>query len=225
MAAGSQVKPNFKHGIGGYSSHGCRCSICKDAAIQKRVKERNRLRGTEPNKHGTLRSYNVYGCRCEICTTYHSEYGIKYKKDRIGNTPIIHGGTGYSIYGCRCKICNEANMSYRLKQKYNPVVIVSERERGWRRKGIKNYTYKDYISMYKEQNGNCAICNNSMEISTTRDSELSVRRVANVDHNHDTGKVRALLCNDCNKMVGFGVTPDILRKGAEYINKYGVVKQ
>lgn len=60
-------------------------------------------------------------------------------------------------------------------------------------------TKDDYIRMYEEQGGVCAICKqpeNFLDKNTGK-----VRNLA-VDHNHTTGKVRALLCFGCNSTVG-----------------------
>lgn len=53
-----------------------------------------------------------------------------------------------------------------------------------RRYGI---TDEEYIKMWKEQKGKCALCGKELE-----DAYLDV------DHNHKTGKVRGLLCRGCN---------------------------
>ncbi|KKN26953.1 hypothetical protein LCGC14_0869490 [marine sediment metagenome] len=47
--------------------------------------------------------------------------------------------------------------------------------------------------MFSTQNGECAICG-------THSSELD--QALSVDHDHSTGKVRGLLCNSCNLMLG-----------------------
>jgi hypothetical protein len=52
-------------------------------------------------------------------------------------------------------------------------------------------TPEDYDKMFAEQNGRCAICGNE-----------STKRLC-VDHDHKTGKIRGLLCFDCNKALGF----------------------
>ena len=49
----------------------------------------------------------------------------------------------------------------------------------------------EYDSKFKDQGGKCAICN----------EEQSEKRLA-VDHCHRTGKVRSLLCDNCNKAIG-----------------------
>lgn len=51
----------------------------------------------------------------------------------------------------------------------------------------------EYEKMYEEQGGHCAIC----QRATGKTKRLAV------DHDHDTGLVRGLLCGPCNKMVGY----------------------
>jgi len=55
-----------------------------------------------------------------------------------------------------------------------------------RRYGI---TYADYQRMLELQKGLCAICNRSAKLD--------------VDHNHETGRVRGLLCRKCNLGIGY----------------------
>lgn len=50
-----------------------------------------------------------------------------------------------------------------------------------------------YNKMFKEQEGCCGICKRHQ-------SEFDSRLV--VDHNHETGKVRGLLCFQCNTALG-----------------------
>ena len=66
-----------------------------------------------------------------------------------------------------------------------------ERERKF---GINSETY---AQMLQNQNGVCAICGNP-ETAT----RLGVVRALSVDHCHTTGRIRGLLCSDCNTGIG-----------------------
>ena len=68
-----------------------------------------------------------------------------------------------------------------------------------RRARLKKFdlTLADYDQMWALHNGRCAICR-APETSTYRET---VRYLA-VDHDHETGKVRGLLCAVCNIRLG-----------------------
>lgn len=73
-------------------------------------------------------------------------------------------------------------------------------------------TLEDFNKMLLEQEGKCAICSSP---------HAGRNGTFNVDHCHATGKVRALLCHDCNTALGkFKDNPDLMRKAADYIEKY-----
>ena len=73
---------------------------------------------------------------------------------------------------------------------------------------------EQYNQMFVNQNGLCAICFNREVKSNT--IKLSV------DHNHQTNKIRGLLCNNCNKGLGdFKDSKDLLFKAIKYLKKYG----
>jgi hypothetical protein len=61
-------------------------------------------------------------------------------------------------------------------------------------------TLGDYNRMFEEQNGVCAICGKK-ESSLSNYSD-SIKHLS-VDHNHMTGEVRGLLCDKCNRMIGY----------------------
>ena len=73
---------------------------------------------------------------------------------------------------------------------------------------------EQYNEMFNQQNGKCAICNDIGD-----DSKLF--RPLYIDHNHTTGKVRGLLCQRCNFMIGQARDSiEILSKGIEYLKHY-----
>jgi len=75
----------------------------------------------------------------------------------------------------------------------------------------KNYgiTIDDYNKMFEEQNGCCKLCGRHQ-------SEQKFRLC--VDHNHETGRVRGLLCTRCN--VGLGYYERFSLKIITYLGKY-----
>ncbi|MEU8683182.1 endonuclease VII domain-containing protein [Streptomyces sp. NPDC048611] len=66
----------------------------------------------------------------------------------------------------------------------------------------------DYDRLYALQNGVCAIC----QRATGKTRRLSV------DHDHETGLVRGLLCRPCNSMLGHGRDdPKFFGRAATYL--------
>ena len=71
-------------------------------------------------------------------------------------------------------------------------------------------TLDDYNALSESQNHVCAIC----------ETNKGKRRMA-VDHCHDTGKIRGLLCKDCNTGIGnLNDDPNLLHKALEYLNAH-----
>ena len=76
---------------------------------------------------------------------------------------------------------------------------------------------EDFERLFKAQNGVCAICCQKERI---RDVRGNVRQIG-VDHDHASGRVRGLLCNACNRGVGFfGDNPERLEAAAAYLRRY-----
>ena len=75
---------------------------------------------------------------------------------------------------------------------------------------------EQYSEMVVRQGGVCASCG---EPETERSPKGYLRALA-VDHDHATGRVRALLCGACNRTLGHsGEDADRLRRVAEYLDK------
>lgn len=66
-------------------------------------------------------------------------------------------------------------------------------------KYLYGLTYEEYMAMLKEQNDKCAICNNKEQVFNHQSKK--VQKLC-VDHDHDTGAIRGLLCTACNKGLG-----------------------
>jgi len=124
-----------------------------------------------------------------------------------------------------CKSCVDAGYSARKKE--NPEKILRYRisakaaEKKWRdanheriRAGNlrRNFgiSMEQYDEMTLNQGGVCAIC----------EGKCKTGKYLAVDHNHESGKVRGLLCYVCNTSIGkFKDSPELLRRAAGYLEK------
>ena len=108
-----------------------------------------------------------------------------------------------------CKKC--ANKSSREWKEKHPEQYAKAL---WRCRLKKEYgiTEKDYDRMYMEQLGVCAIC----EKPETRQLKGKTTLLC-VDHDHETGKVRGLLCHRCNTVIGMFTDTDLLDSAKRYL--------
>ncbi len=84
-------------------------------------------------------------------------------------------------------------------------------ERVWAR-NISRYglTPEGYRAMERNQESRCAICNKAPS-----------KKRLHIDHDHDTGAVRALLCTSCNTGLGlFREDTALLDRAAQYLNQH-----
>ena len=80
----------------------------------------------------------------------------------------------------------------------------------WKRAGII-ITIEEYEQRLQEQNNVCAIC----KTPTTK-----LTRLLDVDHCHETGKVRGLLCMHCNRGLGlFRDSQESLLEAVNYLKQ------
>ena len=85
----------------------------------------------------------------------------------------------------------------------NKIKIYSQRN-GW------IITLNEYNEMLKQAKNKCSLC----------DKDNGNRKLF-IDHNHNTGKVRGLLCNKCNSALGmFNDDAELLKKASDYVIKY-----
>ena len=108
-----------------------------------------------------------------------------------------------------CKVCKSA---YRTKnRKDNP--------EAWKKRDLKSdlkklygMSVETYEFMRLRQNGRCACCG---------EHESKFKRRLNVDHCHQSGEIRSLLCQKCNP--GLGYFDDSVKKlqmAITYLKKF-----
>jgi Autographiviridae endonuclease VII len=99
------------------------------------------------------------------------------------------------------------------KEYYNAYSKKWNKENTLKRKSTKlkylyGITLSDYEKMLFEQGGGCAICGDNPPEG----------KYLHVDHDHQTNKVRSLLCGRCNKVLGsVGENTELLLRMAGYI--------
>jgi hypothetical protein len=82
----------------------------------------------------------------------------------------------------------------------------------------QNYrmTPAEFNDLWALQSGKCVICEVMMQPRGRQNDSVAV------DHNHQTGVVRGLLCQQCNRGIGaFKDNPQILRSAAKYLEERG----
>lgn len=165
------------------------CSCCKiqkeDFEFGKSSRFKDNLRGQckecEKNYRKKVR---------EKTKDYHKKYDID-NKERIK-------GRKKNYYLLNKKKINNRNSDWYFKNKEE---LNKHRKSKYNKNTARNYalkinfgiTLEDYNKIFEDQNGKCKICGKHQ-------SELTLS--LNVDHCHITGKIRGLLCGNCNKALG-----------------------
>lgn len=74
-----------------------------------------------------------------------------------------------------------------------------EKIKGYHLKRKYGITLTEYSRLLKAQNNKCKICNKEESAVDRKNGKL---RDLAVDHNHQTSKIRGLLCTKCNTAIG-----------------------
>lgn len=148
-----------------------------------------------------------------------------YMRLRRQGDPAINKRTRYGTVGCEVEGCEREHKThglcsthwYRLRTHGSVHTARSYEPRGTggmtpaeRGKAIKyGVTPAIHRAMLEAQCHQCAVCGRR------------VTRRSPIDHDHQTGRVRAVLCTKCNVGLGhFGDDPDRLRAAAAYLEEH-----
>ena len=104
----------------------------------------------------------------------------------------------------------EASSRYQKEYRKKNSEIIKIKKRDYVLRKTYGLSTEKYNEIFERQNGKCAICSKHQK-------ELS--RPLNVDHCHNTNKIRDLLCDRCNLTVGYveNCNIDVI---LQYINKH-----
>jgi len=137
--------------------------------------------------------------------------------------------------GYVCKVCKRNNTTYNARAnekrrrrykddpKFREQVKINAQEWRIRPENARRRTLKQYgwtLAVYNrvrfaDQKNLCAVC----KVVLVDDKKSLAYAV--IDHNHTTGKVRAVLCHGCNSAIGLmRESPKFLEAAARYLEKH-----
>lgn len=83
-----------------------------------------------------------------------------------------------------------------------------------------NIRIDQYKNMFSSQNGLCKIC---QQPETIKARNCDYIKALSVDHCHKTGKIRGLLCDRCNKGIGYlKDSIELLQNAIRYLKEYSI---
>lgn len=97
------------------------------------------------------------------------------------------------------------------KNKEQYLLVQHRAAKKWRLETRYGLTVEKFFKILKKQKARCAMCR----------EKFSCSKHTHVDHDHETGKVRGLLCAACNRGMGFlrdSIT--IFKQGIRYLKKH-----
>lgn len=130
-----------------------------------------------------------------------SQYLEKYFLNNKEKTRLYHHNWGQKN---KVEVSIKRKKRYRKNRKHDLMVIKKYHL-------LYNYgiTLEQKEEILKSQSYKCAICNKDL---------VTTNRNTHVDHDHATGKVRAVLCLHCNSMLGHAKDNiKILKSGIKYL--------
>ncbi len=182
--------------------------LCKDCKREANRETEARNNGVKIPYKSDLVRLKATEKRCSKCKEI--KLRTEFGKDKRAKSGLY----------CYCKSCTN-----KLSIKYNPYKRVgktkAEIEQGkhyFNMASMKQdfgLTEIQFQSMMNDQKGCCEICGKDF-------SELSHR--APIDHNHNNGSIRGLLCTRCNTLLGhIELNEGLLQNIINYLNKYSEV--
>lgn len=150
---------------------------------------------------------------------------IEYDRLRLLDPKVQARMKAYRLSERGKEVAKRAGAKMRATEKYKKWAREYKRSDKYQRYR-RNHDFKkkfgitldDYDKMFESQNGVCSICNQP-ETFTMKGRTHSLA----VDHCHDTGKIRGLLCRSCNQAIGMlKDNIETLSKAIEYLKKHGL---
>jgi hypothetical protein len=191
----------------------CQAPKCSEKIVSKGLCDKHRIRmrthghldSTRPSDWGKRTKHPLYGTWKWITArtitgacdewkdfwTFVKDVGerpsTKHTIRRINESEVYSADNFF--WKPRLNSCDDRNAYARKWRKHNPLATKSADLK-------KNYgiDINDYHDLLDKQGGVCGIC------GATENNDY---KYFSVDHCHETGRVRGLLCDSCNRGLGF----------------------
>ncbi len=109
-----------------------------------------------------------------------------------------------------CRSCWNTYQSVYRKARYASDAEYRRRIKGKIRTRLYGISEEEYDELRRQQSGVCAIC-----LTTPTRNALCV------DHNHETGAIRGLLCGNCNGAIGMlKEDPTLFANALQYLRSH-----
>lgn len=165
--------------------NGIKTKICNMCGVEKSISDYNNCSAHPDGKMN----------KCRVCI---NKYRKEYTKRKAVNLPKMNGEKTCTKCGITKPIIDfPPNKMIRDGRSHFCRKCTSKQFNAARLKRKYGITVQDYNHMLELQGGVCAICGGT-----------NFKTFA-VDHNHVTGRVRGLLCDNCNR--GLGILGDSIK--------------
>lgn len=194
---------------------------CKSCGIEKPVSDFTKRAGSNDGYHIYCRECNNKKIKLsKQRAKLKDKIKIEYKtcsscKEQLHISNFYKYKLSKDGYMYRCKACDaEATKTARKNKK--ELYSIMYRKRNLKSK--YNMGIDDYESLLASQNYACAICGTK---NPAGENSKKVLPSFAVDHEHISGRIRGLLCNTCNRALGFmRDSPELLKSAANYLETH-----
>lgn len=217
-------------GVGGCNSQLVSHGLCDKH--RQRLRKHGHIEQTRPDCWGVRRKHPLYNSwarlmryrgQAQVCREWQDDF-LQFAMD-VGERPskkhkffaadeTIPIGPNNFVWkrSITEKVEGEDDKTYRARQQRVYRRLSKEAHKGYALKSNYGISYECYDNMLISQGFACAICQKS-ETTVIRGQKIGL----SVDHCHETGEVRGLLCRKCNQGIGiFEHDADWLRAAALY---------
>jgi hypothetical protein len=213
---GNQFRSKFSRKYGKY------CSLkCQRKERHPQVGEARACRRCDQTIILTTAMIKRRAYLCNSCNRQDKYRNAAYQRDyrRRNREKFLARGAAYRA--ANRELCRRSRADW---ERRHPEHAIARQER----RKLKRYglTVEDYERLYMAQGGVCAICGTvptKGKVSVRRgltEYERNKRRLT-VDHCHRTRAVRALLCVNCNAILGHAKDRiELLRAAVAYLERY-----